>query len=1014
MSLINVRIQPVRHIFSVRAVAAFSQSLNSVSADPIHDAVRKFDTGTLELILSKSPEIDSLDAEGRTALHIAGTRGYTEIVQRLVAAGANVEALDADKNTPLLSAVGRGHIAIVNVLLNVGAEIDTVDVQQNTPLLIASRKGYPQIVRSLINQGADLSATNRNGSSALHLAARYGQYSVAKTLVEGGADVDAMNRYGATPLYVSNREGHTAISELLIASGANVEAASRVAKTGGPYIPIIEEWRAALASMRLELAESTLGERRLEHIHDRLGSLNRDVGRFAGEAQRRADSVRALLGALGPAPGSNEASEPTAIAERRRLLDEEFSFQKGRINQATTVAQQTSDLMREITQMRQSQFAEHIFHQGPSPLAPDVWLVASVALVDTITEQWRRIEVSLESEEFRTGWEAAFLRAGILSAIAFFGASFIRTVLVRKLGYDPENKKPSYRRKMIATVIEGSARGFPFAVAAAAFYFVIAQTAILKPDLLSTILDMIIASVFFRFSVGVANAALRPTQARWRIAEITDRVAIEAIGIIAFLALVAAIDFVLVRSGWGVEGAEELAAAYSLIVSTTFGILTIRLLRPSLWVVPKRGRARVTSTGKGFLRAIRLAMGVAVVAMPISALLGYASFSRFLTERLMLTGLVISVLPIMNRLVRDMITNAVAPRSRLGSAVEQAFEIDRAKLASFAFWISGLASIVMFIGTAIALLPFWGVNRESLSEFLSSFMSGFEVGETTIAPTDIVAAGLLFIVVLMITRFLQRLLSEQILERTRLDRGIKDSLRTALGYVGVSIAAIVAIGILGIDLTNIAVIIGALSVGIGLGLQDTVKNFMAGVTMLVERPIRIGDKVTIGPHTGFVRRISVRATEIETFDRGSVIVPNSELLSHTVLNWTHRDSRGRVLIPISVAVGTDVLKAQKLLFECAANHKEVLEKPQPEILLHGFGDNSIDFEMRVFMRDNVLIDNVASDIRYAVEAAFRKSGIESPVPKREVAVREMDRPKRTRPNMRIVSDHDKTDDDDRT
>jgi small-conductance mechanosensitive channel len=229
--------------------------------------------------------------------------------------------------------------------------------------------------------------------------------------------------------------------------------------------------------------------------------------------------------------------------------------------------------------------------------------------------------------------------------------------------------------------------------------------------------------------------------------------------------------------------------------------------------------------------------------------------------------------------------------------------------------------------------------------------------------------------------------------------------------VGVAIAAVIAVATLGIDLTNLAVIIGALSVGIGLGLQETVKNFMAGLTMLIERPIRVGDKVTVGPHTGFVRRIKVRATEIETFDRGSVIVPNAELLSHTVLNWTHRDSLGRVLIPISVAVGTDVPKAQKILFSCAAKHPEVLEKPKPEILLHGFGDNSIDFEMRVYMRDNVLIDNVASDIRYAVEAAFRKSGVKGPVPKREVGLRKLDEPKRPRPNIRIVSDKDRPDDE---
>jgi small-conductance mechanosensitive channel len=213
---------------------------------------------------------------------------------------------------------------------------------------------------------------------------------------------------------------------------------------------------------------------------------------------------------------------------------------------------------------------------------------------------------------------------------------------------------------------------------------------------------------------------------------------------------------------------------------------------------------------------------------------------------------------------------------------------------------------------------------------------------------------------------------------------------TITGYTMFVIAALAALSVAGFNFSNIAIIAGALSVGIGFGLQNIVNNFVSGLILLFERPIRKGDWVQVGTTEGYVQDIRIRSTRILTFDRSDVIVPNSELISNQVTNFMLGDIRGRAVVRVGVAYGSDVEKVRYVLMQVAEENELVVKdgtSPQPMVLFRGFGDSSLDFELRVHLYDVDRRLSTISNINFAIDKAFREEGIEIPFPQRDVHVK---------------------------
>jgi small-conductance mechanosensitive channel len=284
----------------------------------------------------------------------------------------------------------------------------------------------------------------------------------------------------------------------------------------------------------------------------------------------------------------------------------------------------------------------------------------------------------------------------------------------------------------------------------------------------------------------------------------------------------------------------------------------------------------------------------------------------------------------------------------------------------------------------------WGFNWRDVSDWFRQLFFGFEIGNTQISIAAILASFIVFVVGYVAARLFQGWLDKQVLRPAGLSGSVRDSIRTGVGYLGVLAAALIALSYSGLDLSNLAIVAGAFSVGIGFGLQSIVNNFVSGLILLAERPIKVGDWIVVGGEEGYVRRISVRATEIETFDRADVIVPNSYFITESVKNWTRHNNSGRISIPVGVDYSSNPRQVRDILLKVAQAHLNVMANPEPSVSFKDFGPSALDFVLYAHVYDLTSGGSTRTDLRIAIMEAFREAGIHMPFGQTDIAIKDMD------------------------
>ncbi len=299
-----------------------------------------------------------------------------------------------------------------------------------------------------------------------------------------------------------------------------------------------------------------------------------------------------------------------------------------------------------------------------------------------------------------------------------------------------------------------------------------------------------------------------------------------------------------------------------------------------------------------------------------------------------------------------------------------------------------IALLIILVNIPIVGL-IWGAELSDLYEVWIRLNEGLPLGSARLTLPGLISLIVVFAIGYGLTRLFQRVLQTSILPNTSFDTGGKNAIVSGVGYAGIILATMAAISSTGLDLSSLAIVAGALSVGLGFGLQTIVSNFVSGIILLIERPIKEGEWIEVAGFSGTVRKISVRSTQIQTFDRGTVIVPNSELISGSVLNYTHSNLMGRVRVPIGVAYGTDPRKVEKILLDLAEVHPRILKKPAPSVVFMGFGSDSLNFEIRAFMKDVGYVLAIKSDLNFEIVKAFQEEGIEIPFAQRDVTIKNL-------------------------
>ncbi len=686
------------------------------------------------------------------------------------------------------------------------------------------------------------------------------------------------------------------------------------------------------------------------------------------EAQKKVDAIQAQLDALGPAP-EDGATELPELATRRRALESEIALARVPLAVAQQSFQRQNGLISEITAMIRERFSKQLMERGPVPLNPALW-GGAVADISAYTNfVWSEIQGNLENETRR---QTLVQKAPMAAFVALLGLVMLFWLRARFT-------------KLVRAVLKAGDEASSWQLALLNLSKLVAPSLGAAALIYAVFWSGILGSYGNAILNAAPMAAFALIAAPWLGRSIfgsksnpVDLIGVSAptvgykislvLGIV--LALSMLIDAIAVHGNFSTESRAVLF--FPLIVVASISIFRLaRITRAK----PPVAEDRPEPATHSFAALLAQALFLTSISAPILAALGYFAAARYLTFPTIITLGFLTALLVLFDLFRAFLERWVDGQGEAGSRKDQARLIP-----IFVAFLIILAALPV-----LALI--WGASRSELLNIWEWLNAGVSIGESQFSITDLLVFVLVFGVGYTITRLVQKTVRTSVLPRTKIDTGGKNAMLAGIGYVGVFLAALAAISATGLDLSGLAIVAGALSVGIGFGLQNVVSNFVSGIILLIERPIKEGDWIEAGGVEGTVRKISVRATLIDTFDRCAVIVPNSDLIAGAVKNWTAPDITGRLKVSVGVAYGTDAEMVKDILTEIAVAHPQALLYPAPSVVFVNFGASSLDFVVRIFLRDVNKTLSVRSDINFAIAKRFAEENIEIPFTQNDVNLR---------------------------
>ena len=710
----------------------------------------------------------------------------------------------------------------------------------------------------------------------------------------------------------------------------------------------------------------------LEALRGEIATYREQFTEARGVNSTRIASLRDQLAVLMPAPTGEEAeTEAAELSNKRKELESQLSTLTAPVQVADSAYARADGLVGEIDTIMRNRQAEQLLVMVETPLNPVHWPIAYEALRTAVSKLWNPLspqEMERRNELLISNLPK-ILFATLAGMVLIFRGRCWSKMIVAQL-----------------SAVGGSGIGV--------WRFVISLLRIVFPLIGLSLLAYAARTTGYLGSRGDELVVLIPVLGglmlgfRWVAEQVFAReddaalIALSAPDRGEMRFLVSGITLLIIANTLlqQIVTLDEAGSLVKTVVSFPFTVLISyavyrigRLLRHFGGEVVEQEDDEVTRAGTlgRLVRSLGTFAIVVAVAAPALQTVGLFNASEFILHPTVLTLVILGLVLALQRFFAD-VYGVVTGQ---GTASREA-------LAPIFF------SLVLLLLALPVLALAWGVRVSDLTEVWAAFRRGFAIGDSRISPTDFLTFALIFTFGYLATRLAQGALKNNVLPKTKIDKGGQNAIVSGLGYVGIFLAALAAITGAGIDLSSLAIVAGALSVGIGFGLQNIVSNFVSGIILLIERPISEGDWIEVsGGQMGYVRDISVRSTRIETFDRTDVIVPNADLVSGTVTNYTRGNTLGRVIIPLGVAYGTDTRRVETILREIAEVQPMAMANPAPNVLFIGFGASSMDFEIRMFLRDVNWMMAVKSDVNHAIAKRFAEEGIEIPFAQQDIWLR---------------------------
>ncbi|SIQ97686.1 Small-conductance mechanosensitive channel [Rhizobium sp. RU33A] len=740
----------------------------------------------------------------------------------------------------------------------------------------------------------------------------------------------------------------------------------------------VEEARTRLTGLRDQVEQNLQEDGVLADLKVQSDALGREALAITVDLRPRIDAIQGRLTELGEPPAEGLPPESASVAEERSRLNAARAEVNALTGQAEDLSIEAKTLSDRISDTRRSLFTsrllEHTDINGSVLEEALQSFSADAARVQRSITSWLSFVFKFKALQLAI---AVFLSMALASLILFLEYRLFGRINRRDLTIEAPSYLSRFSVAFFSTILPSLALSFFLA----STYFLLATFNVLRTDIAPIVASVFTLIGLVFFVMAISRAVLAPAAPHWRLVKLSNKGARDLSIAIFLMALVNGLDYVVSVMNETYSSPVVLTVMRSFASSVVIGLLLFLMsfLRP---VLAESGDPSVR--GRPWPRAVSITLRIVGAVLILAAAIGYVGLARFLATQIVLTGAVLATM-----YIGILTGKAISAPNQFGETRVGRFIGRRFRLSAVGLDQSGIgAGLVIYAFALVTGIPLilmsWGFQPRDLQLWLFNLFTEINVGTIRISIFGILGGILLFAAGLFVTRWFQKWLDGNVMARSHIDGGVRNSVKTGVGYLGTGIAGIIGISAAGIDLSSLALVAGALSLGIGFGLQNIVSNFVSGLILLVERPFKVGDHVITGVNEGIVKRISVRATEIETFRRQSIIVPNSELINAPLGNWTHRNRMQRSEVPVSVAYDADPQEVIDVLLAVVNERSDVLRNPEPHVEFLRFGASSLDFELRFHLADIADGLRVRNEVRIEILRRFRARDIVMPYPHQDV------------------------------
>lgn len=692
--------------------------------------------------------------------------------------------------------------------------------------------------------------------------------------------------------------------------------------------------------------------------------------------------LNARLGELGNAPSAPGATEDRDITRQRAALLKQRNTLDADVRLAKLLVIDVEQRGAELLKQRRKRFEAELTERAASPLGRDFWRDIHTAWPDDLAR------LQTLGAEFQGGLRALGQPAHGNAVLLSLGAALLLIVLGHWLAerglvrLAARVLPPGRLRRSMLVIALVSASVTLVGLAVQWLNGVLDAHGAWGPQTRKVADAAVLACIFIAFVGGLGRALLSVRRPSWRLPPIPDAQAAQLAPYPWLIAVVGALVSAPAKINEVVDASFAAVVAThavtALALTALIAAIVLRLGPTQARAVPDKAAPEAAGTAPArpvWVGLLLSAVLVLVVAIWVLTAVGYVALASLLAGQLTWAGIVAVAFYVLFKFADDVFTALVSSKSRFGARLQQSFGFAPQTLDQAAVLLSGLSRLALFFLMLFELVAPLGTGPGELFQRTSQMTEGFKVGEFELVPRAIFRALAVATVGFVALHVFKRWLERRYLPSTTLEPGMQSSITTLLNYAGGILVVAFALSALGIGVNRIAWVASALSVGIGFGLQAIVQNFISGLILLAEQPVKVGDWVVLGGTEGDVRRINVRATEIQLGDRSTLIVPNSEFITKTVRNMTLANAEGRVLIRLPMPLTTDAQQVRELMLAACREHPGVLETPAPSLTLEGIENGLLIFQAIAYVASPRLAGGVRSDLLFTMLDKLKQAAL---------------------------------------